>query len=290
MNNMVTIKANAKINLFLDILGKRNDGYHDIFSIMQSISLADTVSVQKTNKSGIQITSNIENIPLDEKNIAYKVADRFSELTGKELKINIHLEKQIPAEAGLAGGSADGAAVIRALDVLYGTGLSDEQLINIGASVGCDIPFCLFGGTYKAENKGELLTKLADIKPLKIAIVKPTFSVSTAWAYKQFAGMDIVKPDSDGATREILSGNYDYIYNVFESICRTEYPQIDAIKNKCQELGASSVMMSGSGSAFFILSEDDDVLEKIRDYFLSQNNFAVICETVPSGLEFLVEE
>lgn len=289
MNNMITIKANAKINLFLDILGKRDDGYHDIYSLMQSISLADIVSIKKTTQAGIRITSNIANIPVDDKNIAYRVADKFSKYTDIELAIDIHLDKHIPIEAGLAGGSADGAAVIRALDELYSTDLSDEQLINIGASIGCDIPFCIFGGTYKAQSKGELLTKLPDINPVKLVVIKPEFSVSTAWAYKQFAGMKLPKPDGEFATKQILSGNYENIYNVFESICSSEYPQIESIKSSCIDLGASSVMMSGSGSAFFAFSDDDSVLATIKDHFLARNNFATICETVPYGMEFVVE-
>ena len=169
----VKVKAYAKINLMLDIICTRPDGYHDLFMIMQSIGLYDTVTVTETNSKKITITCNIEDIPLDEKNIAYKAADAFFKTTKiKNKGVNIDIVKRIPHQAGLAGGSADGAGTLVALNELLNAGLSDDELCNIGVKIGADVPFCIKGGTLLAQGIGDVLNKVKPLRQCFIVIAK----------------------------------------------------------------------------------------------------------------------
>ena len=183
----VKVKAYAKINLMLDIISTRKDGYHDLFMIMQSINLYDTVTISETKSKKITITCNIDDIPLDEKNIAYKAADAFFKANKiKNKGINIDIVKRIPHQAGLAGGSADGAAVLVALNELLGTNLSDDELCDIGVKIGADVPFCIKGGTLLAQSIGDVLHKVKPLRKCFILIAKPDYGVNTGKAYALF--------------------------------------------------------------------------------------------------------
>ena len=180
---MIRLEAKAKINLFLEITGRLPNGYHTISTVMHEIGLCDYVSVEKTDSGSITLTSDCDTMPLDERNIAYRCAALFFEKAGIENKgINIHIEKNIPMEAGLAGGSTDGAAVLKALNEMYNTPFSIAELCTMGAKVGADIPFCIMGGSVLCEGIGEIMTPIATLPSCHILIVKGKEGVSTKWA------------------------------------------------------------------------------------------------------------
>ena len=206
----VIAAAYAKINLMLDIVCARNDGYHDLFMIMQSVSVHDTISVSENNSKKISITCSKDGIPLDESNICWKAANEFFRYTKKRNKgINIDIEKKIPHAAGLAGGSADGAAVIKALNVIYCTELSNEEMCEIGVKIGADLPFCLTGGTLLAQGIGDILSKVKPLKKCYIVLAKPDFAVNTGHAYHQYDTIGKMRtPDKFGhGARSRTSGH-----------------------------------------------------------------------------------
>lgn len=256
----IKVKAYAKINLMLDIVAKRADGYHDLFMIMQSIGLYDTVTVTRTKSKKITISCNIEDIPLDERNIAYKAASEFFKLTKiKNEGINIDIIKRIPHAAGLAGGSADGAGVLVALNELTGAELTDDELCNIGVKIGADVPFCIRGGTLLAQGIGDVLNKVKPLKRCFILIAKPDVSVNTAYAYKQFDECNKVHtPDKLGMLcamqgRDIADIS-SRMENVFEQFI--DVPNKVDIKSIMRENGALGVCMSGSGPTVFGIFND----------------------------------
>lgn len=262
----LTVRANAKINLMLDILGRRENGYHDLFMVMQTVSLCDIVSVDAAEK--ISITCSVPDIPCDKRNIAFKAAEAFFDYTGIEAGADIHIEKHIPFAAGLAGGSADGAAVIKALNELYRTDLTAPQLCEIGVKVGADVPFCIMGGTRICTGIGE---KMEVIKPLKkcfIVLAKPNCAVSTAQAYAEYDKYGYRrKPDSKGIVRAIKFGNLKetarLCENVFEQFI--EVPDRVLIKSVMRRHGALGSCMSGSGPTVFGIFESESSANSAKD-------------------------
>jgi len=183
----ISIKAAAKVNLLLDLTAVLENGYHSIYTVMQSVGLYDTVTVETTHSDSISLTCSDNSMPVDNKNTAWKAAEFFFEHIGSSVKgVNIHIEKNIPSQAGMAGGSADAAAVIFALDKLFDTNLSEDEMLSIGEKVGADVPFCILGGTRLCLNKGEVMAKLPDLLPCHIVIVKPDQGVSTKEAYSNY--------------------------------------------------------------------------------------------------------
>lgn len=251
----VTVKAPAKINLTLDIVGKRPDGYHNVAMVMQTVSLYDTVTVDLVDTGGVVITCDHPDVPLDDSNIAAKAADAFYRHTGiAGHSVMVDIRKVIPAQAGLAGGSTDGAAVILALNLLHDTHLSMEEMADIGARVGADVPFTLLGGTRLATGTGTTLQKLPHLQRCCIVIVKPDVSVSTASAY---AACDARPPKGFLYTDEVVSRLYRRdirgvcacLYNEFEQVLTL--PEIDAIKRLMMQHKALGASMTGSGSAVY---------------------------------------
>ncbi len=191
-------RSYAKVNLTLDVLGKREDGYHDVKMIMQTLSLFDLVIVDKED-SGISIKTNIKNLPTDEKNIAWQAANAFFEYTKTDGGAKILIHKNIPIAAGLAGGSGNAAAVLCALDRLYGTGLSDKELCEIGLTLGADVPYCILGGTQLAEGIGEKLTEMKPLRKTIFLLVKPPINISTGDIYRAIDSCEtLLHPDTDG--------------------------------------------------------------------------------------------
>ena len=241
----VKVKAYAKINLMLDIISTRKDGYHDLFMIMQSINLYDTVTISETKSKKITITCNIDDIPLDEKNIAYKAADAFFKANKiKNRGINIDIVKRIPHQAGLAGGSADGAAVLVALNELLGTKLSDDELCDIGVKIGADVPFCIKGGTLLAQGIGDVLHKVKPLRKCFILIAKPDYGVNTGKAYALFdSNGKIHTPDKFGMLCAMQNRDLNEICakmeNVFEQFI--EVPNKVDIKEVMRNNGALGV-------------------------------------------------
>lgn len=262
----IKVKAYAKINLLLDIVATRTDGYHDLFMIMQSIGLYDTITVTQNKSKKISITCNIDDIPLDEKNIAHKATRAFFDATKtKNTGINIDIVKRIPHAAGLAGGSADGAGVLVALNELYETGLSLDELCEIGVKIGADVPFCIKGGTLLAQGIGDVLNKVKPLRKCYILIAKPECGVNTAYAYKQFDEVGKVHtPDKLGMLCAMQSRDLKDISsrmeNVFEQFI--EVPNKVEIKEIMRENGALGVCMSGSGPTVFGIFENRENAEK----------------------------
>lgn len=274
---MITLKAKAKINLFLEITGRLGNGYHTISTVMHEIDLCDRVTLSKTDSGRITLTSDCDTMPLDERNIAYRCADIFfSAADIKNDGINIHIEKNIPMEAGLAGGSTDGAAVLKGLNEMYGDPLSTERLCEIGARVGADIPFCVMGGAVLCEGIGDIMTPCNTLPPCHILIAKGKEGVSTKWAYEQFDLMKDrpIKPNplvsllKEGDINKICGS----MYNCFELLV----PSVREIKDIMNECGALGSMMSGSGTAVFGIFDDT---EKMRDASikLQKKNILVFC-------------
>ncbi len=258
-DTLLTLSANAKINLTLDILGTREDGYHEVTMIMQEISLHDTLSMGKINQ-GISLTIAIEGqkgtLPADESNLCWKAAALVQKEYNLQEGVEIHLTKRIPMAAGLAGGSADAAAVLKGMNHLFRLGMTEARLCELGARLGSDIPFCIMGGTMLATGRGEVLTRLPSFPRLSVVLAKPPVGVSTAWAYKTYdAGYDGPHPDNEAMLEAIHGGDAHkaagLLCNVLEGVTETEHPVIADYKRLMMEHGAMASMMSGSGPTVF---------------------------------------
>ena len=251
----ISIKAAAKVNLMLDLTAVLENGYHSIYTVMQSIGLFDTITVETTDSDKITLSCSDESMPTDNKNTAWKAAEFFFEHIGSEIKgVNIHINKNIPSQAGMAGGSADAAAVIVALDKLFNTNLREEELLSIGEKVGADVPFCILGGTRLCLNKGEVMAKLPDFNPCYMVIVKPDQGVSTKEAYSNYDSAQWIRhPDNEGFLFAATTKDFDTMCkkaaNVFEQV--VEVCDRVKIKSVMRNHNAKLAMMTGSGAAVF---------------------------------------
>ena len=283
----ITVKAYAKINLMLDILSRLENGYHDLFMIMQSVSLYDEVTVEKIESKDIKITCNIEGIPTDEKNIAHKAAKAFLSFNNiEDAGLHIHIEKNIPHAAGLAGGSADGAAVIVALDEIFGTSLKEKDLIRIGEKVGADVPFCAIGGTMLAQYTGTVLSHLPELNLPYIIIVKPSQEVSTAAAYSAFDTAERVRHlDKSGMLQAVIKGDMQGIYNKVDNVFEQFIDVSDRviIKDIMRKHGAKCACMSGSGPSVFGIFEDKQSAEKCLEALKNDYTESYLCSAVSEG-------
>ncbi len=286
----IEINAYAKINLMLDIIGRRNNGYHDLFMVMQSISLHDTLIVENNDLNKIVITCNDASIPLNEKNIVHKVATEFFKFTKIKNGVNINIKKQIPHAAGMAGGSADGAAVIIALNKIFNTNLSINELCEIGGKVGADIPFCIQGGTMLVQGIGDVLNKMNDMPDCFILVVKPPVDVNTAEAYKQYdlfskrytpKKFEMMQAVQKGNLKDICSN----MSNTFEQFI--EVPQRVEIKKIMRENGAIGSCMSGSGPTVFGIFEDKKTAEKCAEKLNSLGKDIFVCKPYNKGCEIV---
>lgn len=251
--------AFAKLNLTLDVLGKRPDGYHDIKSVMQTISIRDDVEIDVGTGKSWTLECTQEGIPTDEKNLAWKAAKVYCNAMQKDPEgIAIRITKRIPSGAGMGGGSADAAAVLRALNRHYGDPLSILALAELGAQVGSDVPFCVLCGTAMAEGRGERLRKLPDLPDCVFVVCKPAFSVSTPELYQKIDAVAIPKhPDHMAMESALLAGDIgniaDLIYNVFDPVVTAEHLEMNYIKSICNSYGALGMQMTGSGSAVYAI-------------------------------------
>lgn len=291
MDSSVAVRTPAKINLTLDIVGKRSDGYHFMKTVMQSVSICDTVSVELTDKDGIEISCDDENVPRNEKNIVHKAAAAFFEYTKlKPCGLDISIEKNIPMQAGLAGGSANAAGVIVALDELFETELSTHQLCEIGVKVGADVPFCIAGGTALAEGIGEILTPLPAMPECSIVVAKGKEGISTAEAFKKYDGLIIEKhPDNDEMVVALAVGNIEKIgelcMNVLEEAA--DIPEIQMIKKTMLDCGALCAVMTGSGSAVYGIFPKKKHALACLDELDGLADFAKLCTPIDSGAQII---
>ncbi len=249
--------AYAKVNLTLDVLGKREDGYHDLKSVMQTISVRDDIELDIGTGKPWVLRCDKEGIPTDERNLAWKAAKVYCEALQKDPGgLEIRITKRIPSEAGMGGGSSDAAAVLRALNRHYGDPLSILALAELGAQVGSDVPFCVVGGTCMVEGRGEKLRKLPDMPDCFFVVVKPDFSNSTAELYRKIDEAEIAKrPDHQAMESALLAGDLgrvcENIWNVFDPVVTQEHLELNYIKSIFNSYGAVGYQMTGSGSAVF---------------------------------------
>lgn len=268
--DQISLKALAKINLGLDVVRKREDGYHDVRMIMQTIHLYDKLDIRKTEEAGIKITSNLSYVPTNESNLVYKAAKLLMDEFDIQQGVSVHLQKRIPVAAGMAGGSTDAAAMLYGMNQIFGLGLSRQQLMERGVQIGADVPYCLMRGTALAEGIGEKLTSLPPMVKCPVLIAKPAISVSTKFVYQNLKLDDAtIHPDIDQLVQDIkekdLQKIANHMGNVLESVTIPEYPIIAEIKDQMMKSGAINAMMSGSGPTVFGLFEDEETARKAYD-------------------------
>ncbi len=257
----IRLRALAKINLALDVLGKREDGYHEVRMVMQTLNIFDKLNVRVTKEPGIRIVTNLSYLPVNENNLVYKAArmmmEEFEILEG----LSIDLYKYIPVAAGMAGGSSDAAAVIFAMNKLFRLGLTLDKMMDRGVKIGADVPYCLMRGTALAEGIGERLTRLPACPPCFVLVAKPPVNVSTKFVYGNLKADELTyHPDVDGFIEAMAAGDFygmaDLMGNVLETVTVPAYPVIDQLKQFMLEHGAIGAMMSGSGPTVFGLYTD----------------------------------
>ena len=253
------VLANAKLNLTLDVLGKREDGYHDLQSVMQTISIRDDIEIDVGTGKPWRLLCSDETLPTDERNLAWKAADVFCRTMNRDPDgLEIRIVKRIPSGAGMGGGSADAAAVLRALNRHYGEPLSVLALAELGAQVGSDVPFCVLGGTAMVEGRGERLRKLPNMPDCIFVVCKPDFSVSTPELYEKIDRVAIPqRPDNRAMETALLAGDLgavaENLCNVFDPVVTSEHLELNYIKSICHSYGALNQQMTGSGSAVFAI-------------------------------------
>ena len=258
----VTLKANAKINLGLDVLRRRQDGYHEVKMVMQSVGISDTLTFTRTEEPGIRLESDDRTLPADGSNLISRALSLMQATYGLEGGISVSLQKRIPIAAGMAGGSTDAAAAIHAADRLYHLGLSLEEKQALGVKLGADVPYCLMGGTALSEGIGEILTALPPAPPACLVIAKPPVSVSTKSVYENLRLREMERhPDIDGMVESIrrgdLKGIAQRMENVLETVTIQRHPVIGQMKAFLMEAGALNALMSGSGPTVFGVFEEE---------------------------------
>lgn len=263
----IHLKALGKINLGLDVLGKRENGYHDVRMVMQTVYLYDEVTIEKTEETGVSVSTNLPFLPVDENNIAYKAAQMLIDEFRMPNGVSIKLKKHIPVAAGMAGGSADAAAVLFGMNRLFGWKLSQKELMKRGLKLGADVPYCIMRGTVLAEGIGEELTPLTPMPKCHVLIAKPPLSVSTKIVYEKLDAVEISHhPDIDGIIDALEEHDVQKVAermgNVLESVTQEQYPVIKEIKELMKEYGAMNAMMSGSGPTVFGLFKERSTAKK----------------------------
>ena len=273
MKDTLALRALAKINLGLDVLGRRENGYHDVRMIMQTIYLYDNVTLEKTEEEGISLTTNLFYLPENKNNIAYQAADMLMREFHLPGGIRIHLDKHIPVSAGLAGGSSNAAAVLVGMNIMYDLGLSQKDLMERGVALGADVPYCVMRGTVLAEGIGEILTPVDPLPKCHILIAKPGISVSTKAVYEKLDSGEIkAHPDIDAIIDGLRAQDIRKVAasmgNVLEQVTVEAYPVIEAIKDAMKEQGALNAMMSGSGPTVFGIFETKSDAKRAREAIL----------------------
>ena len=277
-------RAYAKINLSLDVLGKLDNGYHEVQMVMQTVSLYDLVTVTKINE-GIEISTNLPFLPVDKNNLAYKAAEEFFNYTKIDPCVHIDISKRIPVGAGLAGGSSNASAVLKALNKLFDTKLSLKKLCQLGVKIGADVPYCVLGGTRLAEGIGEKLSPLPKLMPCHIVLVKPAFSISTKTVYEKIDSLsDYRHPDTSSLIDGIVNRNLEKVAssmgNVLEEVSISDYPVLSKLKAELMDLGAIGAQMSGSGPTVFGIFRTQEEAQKAKNQLWGKYKTVYICTPV----------
>ncbi len=269
------IKAYAKINLGLDVVRRLENGYHEVKMVMQTVGIYDVLSFEKIEE-GIVITTNSGELPTDDNNLIYKAARLMKERYNIEAGVRIHLEKNIPIAAGMAGGSTDAAATLKGMNELFQLGCTQQELMEIGVKIGADVPYCVMGGTALAEGIGEKLTALVPAPACFLLVAKPDINVSTKYVYEHLDAAGVEKhPDIDGMVKAIedgsLQGVLERMENVLETVTIPAHPIIDTIKNRMKELGALNSLMSGSGPTVFGVFTEKEKAQEAYELIKKEN-------------------
>lgn len=282
----VNEKAYAKLNISLDVSSRRSDGYHDMVMVMQTVSLCDELTITKNGSGTVRAGSNLSFIPGDERNLAVRAAVLYLERIGETGQgLHIELRKSIPVGAGMGGGSADAAAVLRAVNRMYDGRLSREELLDIAGETGSDVPFCLRGGTMLAKGRGELLTELPPMPECLYVICKPEFSVSTPELFKKFDQIHRHRhPDTAGLIKALEDGELAQVcrrmYNVFEDVDDRRMRTVAAIKSALLDFGTLGAVMTGTGSAVFGVFTDRKAAESAAAALKNEYGFCCLAENV----------
>ena len=266
----ITLKALAKINLGLDVIRRREDGYHEVRMVMQTIHLYDRLDIVRSREPGIRIQSNLNFLPVNENNLVYKAGMLLMDEFGITDGVDVRLTKRIPVAAGMAGGSTDAASMLYGMNQIFDLGLSRKALMERGVKIGADVPHCLMRGTALAQGIGEKLSQLPPMVKCPVLIAKPAVSVSTKFVYQNLKlDEHTIHPDIDALIDAIRNKDFTAICgnmgNVLESVTIPNYPVIAQIKEKMMEAGANHAMMSGSGPTVFGLFEDEEIARHARD-------------------------
>ena len=267
MAQPLELKAYAKVNLGIDVIGKRPDGYHEVRMIMQTVKLYDRITMEKNDSGNIILSTNLPYLPVNEKNLVYRAIDMIRNAYGITDGVTASIVKRIPVAAGMAGGSSDAAAAFVGMNQLFHLGITQQELMDYGVKLGADIPYCIMRGTALSEGIGEILTPLPPIPNCWFLIVKPTFSMSTKFVYENLHLDEIaVHPDIDGMKEALyqrdLIGVTDRMENVLEQVTKKHYPAIGEIKDIMKKEGALNALMSGSGSTVFGIFKSKETAEK----------------------------
>ena len=264
------LKALGKINLGLDVLGRRENGYHDVRMVMQTVYLYDRIIMKKSKTPGIRLETNLYYLPVNENNLAYQAAQMLMDEFHIEEGVSIQLDKHIPVAAGMAGGSSNAAAVLFGMNRMFSLGLSQKELMERGVKLGADVPYCIMRGTVLAEGIGEILTPLSPMPKCYVLIAKPAISVSTKMVYEKLDSHEIEDhPDIDGILAGLKAGDLKKVAgsmgNVLERVTVDAYPVIDQINKMMIKEGALNAMMSGSGPTVFGIFEEKATARKAAD-------------------------
>lgn len=273
---MISLNAHAKLNLSLDVLSKREDGYHNLQMIMQTVQLHDTITIEEIT-AGVEIDCEAPYVPNNSSNIAYKAAELMINRFGLDAGVRIRIEKRIPVAAGLAGGSSDAAAVLKGINSLFKLGISQQELMEISKTIGADVPYCIMGGTAMAEGIGEKITPLPKMDSIPVILVKPRFGVSTASVFKSLDLNNVgERPKTEMIIDALKRGDINFIAenlcNVLESVTVTKYPLIGKIKKDLTDKGAMGSIMSGSGPTVFGLFENTRTAKKAFNVISKSRN------------------
>lgn len=274
--NTITKKAYAKVNLGLDVIRRREDGYHEVRMIMQTVDICDVLTFTRQERPGIVVTTDKEELPGDESNLIYKAARLVTETCSVREGIKIELQKKIPMAAGMAGGSTDAAAVFHGMNEMFGLGMDEDEMCALGVKIGADIPYCIKGGTALAEGIGEILTKLPDAPACVVLVAKPDIDVSTKYVYENLHAESLeYHPDIDGMRAAIeegdLRGMAERMGNVLETVTVNAYPVIREIKEVMKKSGAWNALMSGSGPTVFGIFGEEEKARKAYNEIAQAN-------------------
>lgn len=269
----ISMKAYAKVNLALDVLRRREDGYHEVRMIMQNLDICDELSfsVKESSDFSIKITTNRDDIPVDSRNLVFKAVALMCEEYGIKAAIDVKLTKNIPVEAGMAGGSTDCAAALKAVNMLFNLGADEKRLMELGVKLGADVPYCVMARTALSEGIGEVLTDVNSLPDCYVLVVKPPVSVSTKMVYTSLNVSGLKRhPDIDGMIAALkekdLKGVASRMENVLETVTAELHPEIEAIKGAMKKLGALNAIMSGSGPTVFGLYDAEESVLRAADY------------------------